>query len=312
MFLVPAASFDNVKGKFPIGFFVWKTGEEEKIKNYIADVFNGKGEHQGKKIIHNYDNKKLVIAWMRLFFDKESPRLSFMHMKNTDIQHQAHIFITGQISESAFENKTFTHITQNNVIETAIYTAIRHVIPATWLNDRDQYLYPHDSWKEDRRFQTDCLAYTLFSNNIQAEHGVNHWIPFTPHEVGAKEDFASHFMTDYMRGKIKPAKMEQGSLLAPAHSSIPTAPLEFSPEAKAVFDAGRKVWAYYHTKPDAVTDAALYDIKEYFQGRDKSGKMNTTSDDPTYSALMADLRSALKILAEAIEPKVYQHGFLLR
>jgi hypothetical protein len=40
--------------------------------------------------------------------------------------------------------------------------------------------------------------------------------------------------------------------------------------------------------------------------------MNTTSDDPSYNALMADLRSALKILAEAIEPKVYQHGFLLR
>lgn len=310
-FLVPASSFDNVKGQFPIGFFIWHTGEKGAFENLIADVFNSKKEFLCQKQIHQYDNVRSMNDWIFPYRDKTTTeKIAYISIRAPEFQNSNYISILRDIK--LISSPRGSWITSNNLIEHAVYFSVRHVIPATWLNDRDQYLYPHDSWKEDRRFQTDCLAYTLFSNNIQAEHGVNHWIPFTPHEVGAKEDFASHFMTDYMRGKIKPAKMEQGSLLAPAHSSIPTAPLEFSPEARAVFDAGRKLWTYYHTKPDAVTDAALYDIKEHFQGRDKSGKMNTSSDDATYNALMADLRSTLKTLAEAIEPKVYQHGFLLR
>jgi hypothetical protein len=57
-------------------------------------------------------------------------------------------------------------------------------------------------------------------------------------------------------------------------------------------------------------NASLYDIREHFQGRNDKGKMNNKSDDETYNALIAELRSALKILAEKIEPKVYEYGFL--
>jgi len=38
--------------------------------------------------------------------------------------------------------------------------------------------------------------------------------------------------------------------------------------------------------------------------------MNNKSNDETYNALIADLRSALKTLAAKIEPKVYEYGFL--
>ena len=38
--------------------------------------------------------------------------------------------------------------------------------------------------------------------------------------------------------------------------------------------------------------------------------MNNQSTDEIYNALIADLRSALKTLAENIEPKVYEYGFL--
>ena len=37
-------------------------------------------------------------------------------------------------------------------------------------------------------------------NRISVEHGVNHWIPFTEEEVGAKDCFASHFMSDFLKG----------------------------------------------------------------------------------------------------------------
>jgi hypothetical protein len=84
----------------------------------------------------------------------------------------------------------------------------------------------------------------------------------------------------------------------------------FSTEAKAVFKAGKKLWTYYHAQPKCNVNASLYDIREYFQGRNDKGKMKNKSEDETYNGLIAELRSTLKTLAEKIEPKVYKYGFL--
>ena len=107
-----------------------------------------------------------------------------------------------------------------------------------------------------------------------------------------------------------------------AQSFIPTKLLEFSIEAKKVFEARWELWAYYHSqdfndqqKPYNA-NASLYDIKEYFQGRKKdekgneTGRMNATSTDERYNELMANLRLALKNLGEKITPKIYEYGFL--
>jgi|GEM_PF-2261377 len=62
-----------------------------------------------------------------------------------------------------------------------------------------------------------------------------------------------------------------------------------------------------------IIDASLYDIREYFQGRATSGRMNNKSENAEYNELISNLRAALKILAdEKIAPKVYEHGFLLK
>ena len=86
--------------------------------------------------------------------------------------------------------------------------------------------------------------------------------------------------------------------------------LQFSEEAKLVFDVGKSLWKYYHSQPNVNVNASLYDIREHFQGRNEKGKMNNKSEDETYMKLIAELRSALKILAKKIEPKVYEYGFL--
>ena len=39
--------------------------------------------------------------------------------------------------------------------------------------------------------------------------------------------------------------------------------------------------------------------------------MNSKSGDDTYTVLISELRTALKTLAQKIEPKVYEYGFLL-
>ena len=76
-------------------------------------------------------------------------------------------------------------------------------------------------------------------------------------------------------------------------------------------------WSYYHAQPVTAgnvanynVNASLYDILEYFQGRNEAGKMNNKSQDETYMKLITALRECLKILAIKIEPKVYEFGFL--
>jgi hypothetical protein len=54
----------------------------------------------------------------------------------------------------------------------------------------------------------------------------------------------------------------------------------------------------------------LYDIREFFQGRNDKGKMNNKSSDETYTKLIGNLREKLKDLAEKIKPKVYEYEFL--
>ena len=86
----------------------------------------------------------------------------------------------------------------------------------------------------------------------------------------------------------------------------------FSDTAKTVFMAGLQLWRYYHKQPNINVNGSLYDIREFFQGRNEKGQMNTKSEDETYNTLMENLREALKMLAEKIEPKIYEYGFLKR
>ena len=202
-------------------------------------------------------------------------------------------------------------ITDKNIIEVAVYFAVRHCIEATWLNDRDQFLFPNDGWKNNTEFQNDCLAYTLFhgQNGISSKEGTNNWIPFTEYQVGAREKFDSNFMTDFISGKTAQSIVSE-SLFEEYLTTIHNKPLEFSAEAQAVFDAGRELWKYYHQQSGCNVNASLYDIKEHFQGRNEKGKMNNKSNDENYMKLISDLRTKLKLLAKKIEPKVYEYGFL--
>jgi hypothetical protein len=40
LFITPADTFDNVKGQFPIGFFIWNTNKKEKFEHIEADIYD--------------------------------------------------------------------------------------------------------------------------------------------------------------------------------------------------------------------------------------------------------------------------------
>jgi hypothetical protein len=321
MFLIPSDMFDNVKGKFPIGFFIYDCGQSEVFKGVNADVYDKNGNFLLKKSIFNFDEGKGKLNTFISEFSRNGNGHYFsignFHSNSNDFQHQNDVFIDNEQGKKTFGG-LHCEISQKNLMICAIGFAVRHCIEATWLNDRDQFLYPNEGWKTDTEFQNDCLAFTLFhgQNKISAKYGTNHWIPFTEQEINASAKFESNFMTNFIQGKLKPNG--NGNLYEP--EKVRTTPLEFSSEATAVFDAGRELWKYYHKvikelpewadKPNV--NASLYDIKEYFQGRNEKGKMNNKSADETYNQLIAELRNSLQKLGEKIEPRVYQYGFLKR
>jgi very-short-patch-repair endonuclease len=236
-FLVPADTFDNVKGQFPISFKVWNTDKKEKFIENKVDVFDKKGEFEGEKSFYSYDNTKdRINDWLRVFQDKNSEIIGIIHNQGTDFQQSKLVRFTSDDDKNHTAN-----ITQKNLIPMSIYLAVRHVFKATWLNDRDQFLFPNDGWKTDTEFQNDCLAFSLFhgqnriSSKIPLLRGgdevggvdtvaqtkstspsfqsgtpqrgeyaptINHWIPFTETEVNAPERFESRFMVDFIGGRL--------------------------------------------------------------------------------------------------------------
>lgn len=314
IFVVPANTFDNVSGEFPIGFFIWDTNKKEIFKETIADVYDKKGRFIGIKLLPSYDGEKYISDWL----NEKSKNISSNYIGHlasvgNDFQNQRMVFLDNEEKENWKKGGRHTRISGENLIPMCIYLSVRHCIPADWLNDRDQFLSPTDDWQTDTEFQSDCLTYTLFhgQNRISSKEGINHWIPFTEQEVDAPERFASNFMTDFIKGKIKPTEEEHQKIFNRDNLNlIPSAPLVFSSEAQAVFDAGRELWRYYMKQENSNTNASLYDIREHFQGRNDKGKMNNNSSDGTYTQLIGKLREALKVLAEKITPKVFEYRFL--
>ncbi|MBR4613390.1 MAG: hypothetical protein IKO40_11830 [Kiritimatiellae bacterium] len=326
-FVVPAESFDNVKGSFPIGFMVWDTTAKERFRRCVFEVYDASGNRLPDKEILSYDGVPLLNDWMRPTWKnpKESEILGWMVCNGNDFQHQNEIVI---LSKRSNETSTFFKpVTRTNAIASCIYFATRHCIAADWLNDRDQFLWPQDSWKTDYEFQMDCVIYTLFhgQNRISCKAGVNRWIPFTEDEVGCTSAFASHFMSDWLHGKKGGANgsstgtdatehipPDDGFLFAADGPQVPyNAPINaLSPEASAVFDAGRELWRYYHAQPNAIPDASFWDVRAHFQGFKPNGHMNSDSSEAGYSGRIAALRAAVKALAARIRPNVYRHGFL--
>lgn len=315
-FLVPANSFDNVKGQFPIGFFIWDTKEIYNLSNEKAIVFDSSGEYLYEKIVHcPTDDEKVIGTWLTSYKDTTSECIGMMNSGRNDFQNQKYCHIANEISVE--RSHALVHkFTKRLVIPGCVYLAVRHCIEASWINDRDQFYVPNEGWKYDKDFQNDCLAFTLFhgQNHITSADGINHWIPFTEQQVNAPDNFQSHFMSDFINGKLKPQNAD--TLFGEEDSMIPTEPIQFTPAAQAVMEAGRKLWEYYLHKNDKVlyaepvnVNASFYDIRAYFQGFE-NGKMRNKSDDEKYNELLRDLRTYQKVLAKQIEKKVYLYGFL--
>ncbi|MFP6132163.1 hypothetical protein ACLGAO_07810 [Helicobacter pylori] len=386
-FMVPADTFDNVRGQFPIGFLVWDTSsilpkenplnlggnskEEKQNSNLILDqdnlkdnplkerfclldinapnrkmcpqsrtrtkgiqkhsitapfktplhavsleIFDSFGGFLGSKKIYTHTiDKMLTLAdYLQKFQPtKKDTTLGYLDPGRNSFQHQNLIHIS-IIDKSKQSHVKYFPIITPTILLVSIFFSVRHCIKATWQNDRDQFYAPYDdAFQDDSEFKNNCLIFMLFhtQNRITTTQGINHFIPFSETEVNAKERYSSHALLEFLKGGIK----EEGDSLF-LNDKKENKPLKFSPSASKVFDAGKEIYRYYHTQDFTNrpynANISLYDIKEFFQGRNAQGKLNlpAKAKDEYYKQLYANLQDALKDLAKEIQPKVYEYGFL--
>ena len=143
-FMSPSYTFDNVNGKFPIGFLVWDTHKKEKIDEIRLDVFDEFNHYLESKIFRadSTEQKHTMVQWLRNFYDKKSDCLALLRMIGSDFQNNQGVFFANKLTDNDIKKRLFTQITSQNIIPMSMYLAIRHAISATWINDRDQFYAP--------------------------------------------------------------------------------------------------------------------------------------------------------------------------
>ncbi len=279
-------------------------------------MFDSSGGFLGYKNIHSCNKVLFLADYLQKFQPtKRDTIFGYLDPGRNSFQHQNLVHIS-VIDKSEQSHVKYFPIITTTILLVSVFFSIRHCIKHTWRNHNDQFYAPYDdTWQDDSEFKSNCLIFMLFhtKNRITATQGTNHFIPFSETEVNAKERYSSHALLDFLKGEIKESK-ESDSLFLNAKKE--NKPLKFSPSTSRVFDAGREIYRHYHTRDFANrpynANASLYDIKEFFQGRNAQGKLNlpAKAKDEYYKQLYANLKDALKDLAKEIQPKVYEYGFL--
>ncbi len=316
-FVVHSKAFDGLKGNFPIGFLVWDTSKNLAITSIETEALDKAGRLVGAKAFHNLPassylnvwltrpkpNKTKVIPLKNAFsvYDKSSNlsvwsdnAIAYMWCQNNDLQH------SGQqtaLFSSVWGDGHGFYVNKENLWQAAVVFTMRQLVAHKWTNHNDQFLQA--SAPLTSAFKSDCLIWMLFhgknltASAIDLEWNdakwaiVNHFIPFTEIEVGAKSRFESTFMVDYLKDK------------------------KLSLEAQTVMNAGRHVWCDYHATQferkirDEYklnrADVGWYQIRKALEA---AGKESGTPYDFT------EFKTAYEQLSDKLRPMVYELGFL--
>lgn len=306
LFLMPANTFDNVRGEFPIGFHVWDTGIDEKFTSVKADVYDKSGEFVSNKIINNIDRKKTINDWMKTTRNRPGERvIGFMSAKGADFENQNYVYVVND--KAQLPHPRGTAVTDRNFIEICVYIAARKVVEKDWINDRDQFFAPNLLCMKDKEFVGDCIVYAIFDNciNIKSSKGKNFWIPFMESEVNSPDVYDEHFLCKL----IKTKKIIHNDLLNEKDDCVKS-DFEFSEVANDVLESAKCLYRYYHKVNGSNQNASYYDIREYFQGRSDNGKLNGASGDSVYNELIDKIRKCHNKLRKKIVPKIYKYQFL--
>lgn len=186
-FIVHSKAFDGLKGDFPIGFLLWATNQNAKIKTPIVEitteVFDKDAKPIGIKAFHHISNDELLSDWITRprantvdvvpLKNAVTPTTSTkdvrgkkwadgaigsMICKGSDLQNaeqQTALLSSGYCSAGSF------FVTEENLWKAACLFAVRRIAKHSWINHNDQFLTPTAPIPDE--FKSDCLVWMLFN-----------------------------------------------------------------------------------------------------------------------------------------------------
>jgi len=321
-FIVHSKAFEGLKGDFPIGFLIWATKQNARVKTPIVeietDVLDKTGLNIGLKKFYNQGAAALMGDWI----ERPSPNgqdalplksgitpatttkdvrgkrwadgaIGGMMCGGSDMQHAA---TSTCLMSSGYGSAGGLLVTEENLWQVGVAFTARLCTKKTWQNDRDQLLAPLTPLSDE--FKNDCLIWMLFNGqNLTAgvnglQWGgrkwnlVNHFIPYAEDEVGASSRFESNFMKTHLEKK------------------------KLSVHAKEVLKAGRPYWATYFasTDPKAVRDLLKLGRSDVGWYQVRNALKLRGSVDPVVQKKFLDSYVAL---GEKLRPQIFNMGLLV-
>ena len=326
-FIIPASIFSGVKGKFPIAFQVYPSCRREPIERSVftraLDVIQedalGNLEVIGKKmvgpatryLINGYCQRpratELAVP-LSSAINISLPKsvrcdtlawgsLGYLLSNASDVQHSMQL--VALLSSPICGGHGFS-VTPDNFWEAMQIFAVRKVVKATWLNDRDQFTVPHTEVPEE--FKKDCLVYTLFhgSNQTSALKDVeykdkvwqirNNFFPYHP------ETFLSRVQHPVFYRQLERAD----PMFVYQHLT------NLSSEAEQVLRIAEQLYIRFFENLNLL-DLAKWKIDYWDSGwyQIRNALVQAKLTD------LKELKEAYSTLADKIRPKVYEYGFLI-
>lgn len=314
-FLVPANTFDNVKGSFPISFQVWGTTKHNKKNIFKFDVFDEKNDFFCEKNCENYNKEFLINNWFECNNFSKEKLLAGTQKIGNDVQHSndCYMYPTWKCTSKTHNN----NITSSNLVVSLIYLSVRTSIPATWLNDRDQFAAPfekpqdnfkmgqekHYLYEDDQDFINNCIVYAIFTKNY------TDWNLFDNGELNLQNANRDIEVWLFLKAELNKGLTQQAQDVY--NSALAICRFYHAKKCGKNYEHNGKIITDYQYKINASWNDILNGVKGVKLDKNGKAKRNNGCDAyPKAEDLFIKFREDLKLLAKEVEKGVYKYGFL--
>ena len=314
---MPCDTFDNVKGDFLYSFQVWKTNIEKNFPvDFEFNVFDKNCKFIAVKKSQVYND--LINDWFYNNNKNQEKLLGGIMKQGNDFQQNnyLHLYDTSKCNSKTHNNN---NITSSNLVVSLIYLSVRTSIPATWLNDRDQFTAPfekknenefgekanekHYLYEDDQDFINNCIIYAIFTKNY------TDWNLFDNGELNLQNANRDLEVWWLLEAELNKGLTQQAQDVY--NSALAICKFYHQNKCGKNYEHNGKIITDYQYKVNASWNDILNGVKGV--KLDKKGKAKRNNGCEAYTeaeVLFTKLREDLKLLAKEVEKGVYKYGFL--
>ena len=129
-FVMRADTFDNVKGRFPIGFTLWSLSGSKEMRKISCDVIENDGKKSAEKFFYGHLGES-INKWLRNFYENGDIDIGTLSTRGNDFQNQKYIYLATNIDNDVHDTKV--KISYVNLLPVCTYFSVRHSVKHTWL-----------------------------------------------------------------------------------------------------------------------------------------------------------------------------------